>query len=94
MDGAVTSRRTKRQKRQAAELKAQRRPCWLCGLPIDYTLPHDHPEAFSVDHVKPWSTHPELREDFGNLDAAHASCNKRRGNGPPPVGLGLMSRAW
>jgi 5-methylcytosine-specific restriction endonuclease McrA len=94
MDGAVTNRRTKRQKRQAAELKARGLPCWLCGLDIDYTLPPDDLMAFSVDHIKPWSTHPELREDPGNLAPAHSRCNKQRGANPPPLGLGLLSRAW
>jgi 5-methylcytosine-specific restriction endonuclease McrA len=92
--GEVNARRTKRQKRQAAELRARHDPCWLCGQPIDYTLPADHDWAFSVDHIKPWSTHPELREDPGNLAAAHSLCNKRRGNKPPPLGLGLLSRNW
>lgn len=94
MDGATPARRTRRQKRLAANLKAQRRDCWLCSLPIDYDLPPDDDMAFSVDHVKPWSTHPELREDPGNLAAAHARCNKQRGNKPPPLGLGLLSRTW
>jgi 5-methylcytosine-specific restriction endonuclease McrA len=94
MAGEVNARRTKRQKRQAAELRARHDPCWLCGQPIDYTLPSDHDWAFSVDHIKPWSTHPELREDPGNLAAAHSLCNKRRGNKPPPLGLGLLSRNW
>ena len=92
--GAVTSRRTKRAKHLAKEQRAKRLPCWLCGLPIDYTLPPDDDMAFSVDHVKPWSTHPELREDPGNLASAHARCNKQRGNKAPPPSLGLMSREW
>jgi len=94
MDGAATSRRTHRAKALAKAQRAKGLDCWLCGLAIDYTLPHDDDMAFTVDHVKPWSTHPELREDPGNLASAHARCNKQRGNKPPPLSLGLLSRAW
>jgi 5-methylcytosine-specific restriction endonuclease McrA len=94
MDGAPTSRRTHRQKAQAKAQRAKGLDCWLCGQPIDYTLPPEDVMAFSVDHIKPWSTHPELREDPGNLASAHSRCNKQRGANPPPLGLGLTSRAW
>lgn len=90
----AANRHSKRAKRLAADVKARRDPCWLCGQAIDYTLDALDPWAFSVDHVRPWSTHPELREDPGNLAAAHSTCNKRRGNGAPPAGLGLLSRSW
>jgi 5-methylcytosine-specific restriction endonuclease McrA len=93
-NGAANSRHTARFKRLARELRARGDACWLCGDPIDYTLPADHDWAFSVDHIKPWSLAPELREDPANLAAAHSLCNKRRGNGPAPLGLGLRSRAW
>lgn len=87
-------RNTRRMQLLKREVRARRDPCWLCGQAIDYTLPHDDPHAFSVDHIKPWSTHPELREDPANLAAAHASCNKSRGNRTPPPSLGLRSRDW
>lgn len=93
-NGAANSRHTSRFKRLARELRARGDACWLCGDPIDYTLPADADWAFSVDHIKPWSLAPELREDPANLAAAHSICNKRRGNGPPPLGLGLLSRSW
>ena len=92
--GAVNSRHTSRFKRLARDLRARGDRCWLCGDPIDYALPPDADWAFSVDHIKPWSLAPELREDPANLAAAHSLCNKRRGNGPPPLGLGLLSRSW
>jgi 5-methylcytosine-specific restriction endonuclease McrA len=94
MDGAAKARHSRRGQRLARELRAKRLPCWLCGEAIDYTLPHDDDMAFSVDHIKPWSTHPELREDPANLAAAHQKCNKQRGSKPPPLGLGLLSRQW
>lgn len=81
-------------RRLRTEQRAKRLPCWLCGQPIDYTLYSDDPSAFSVDHVHPWSTHPELREDPGNLRSAHLHCNKSRGNRAPNPGLGLRSREW
>ena len=88
-------RNSRAQKKMFEQLKAERRPdCWLCGQAIDYDLPSEHPESFSMDHIKPWSTHPELREDYGNLAPAHLHCNKSRGNRPAPVGLGLLSREW
>ena len=49
-------------------------PCWLCGQPIDYRIPHNDPvtgavnrEAFELDHAYPRSTHPELAEDPSNF---------------------------
>jgi len=90
----VRARGSRRSKRLRDEVRARGGPCILCGQPIDYSLPHDHPEAFTVEHRKPWSTHPELREDPANLGPAHASCNKRRGNRAQPPSLGLQSRSW
>ncbi|WNM65736.1 HNH endonuclease [Arthrobacter phage Vulpecula] len=88
-------RNTRREKKNHAALKAERRPlCWLCGSPIDYDAGKDDDNSFSADHIKPWSTHPELREDYGNLAAAHLGCNKSRGKKAPPAGLGLLSRSW
>ena len=76
------------------QLKAQRRPCWICGQPIDYSLPHDDLEAFTIEHIHPRSTHPQLESDPANCVAAHASCNKRRGNSAYRPGLGVRSREW
>lgn len=88
-------RQTHKSKQQAAALKAERRPnCWLCDQPIDYEAGKDDGRSFSVDHKKPWSKYPELREDYGNLAAAHLSCNQARGNREAPPGLGLLSRVW
>jgi 5-methylcytosine-specific restriction endonuclease McrA len=75
-------------------VKARHAPCWLCGQPIDYTLPAGHPQAFTVDHVQPRSQRPDLAEDPANLRAAHAKCNKARGTAAPRHGLGAQSRAW
>jgi HNH endonuclease. len=85
----------RRWSRLKAEQRAKRLPCWLCGQPIDYSQPDpNHGDAFSVDHEKPWSSHPELREDPANLRSAHQRCNKRRGDRAPSPGLGSLSEQW
>jgi 5-methylcytosine-specific restriction endonuclease McrA len=86
-------RRTPAFERIKANLRARRAPCWLCGQPIDYTLPWDDLEAFTVDHIKPRSTHPEMADEPSNCLAAHAKCNKSRGNSAV-TGLGTTSRDW
>jgi 5-methylcytosine-specific restriction endonuclease McrA len=69
------------------------RPCWLCGMPIDYDMP-DSEHAFNLDHYYPASTHPEHYEDPANFRASHAKCNQVRGNNPPRPLLGVPSRQW
>nr|DAT11399.1 MAG TPA: HNH endonuclease [Caudoviricetes sp.] len=68
-------------------------PCWLCGQPINYNLPHTHNDAFTIDHMLPYSTHPELLEDPTNFRPAHRSCNIQRSN-KTPDSLGTLSRNW
>lgn len=75
MAGPNSGRRGRNWNRLKANLRAQHRPCCICGQPIDYTLRWPDPQCFTVQHIKPWSTHPHLREDPANLDAAHLSCN-------------------
>lgn len=86
--------RTRRERLNADNLKAQRRqPCARCGQAIDYSLPHDDPQAFNAGHIKAWITHPELREDPANLQPEHAKCGKSAHESEGP-GLGLTSRQW
>ena len=90
----TASRGNRRFRLLAANVRARRRPCCLCGQPIDYTLDWPDPGSFSVQHIKSWKTHPHLRFDPANLDAAHLSCNgaeQGRGTGPA---LGSTSRRW
>lgn len=75
------SRGSRRQKQLAANLRRQCRPCCICRQPIDYTLQWPDPDSFSVEHIRPWSDHPHLREDPSNLDAAHLRCNSSKGDG-------------
>lgn len=97
---AETAGRTSRRfRRLAANLRTQRRPCCICHEPIDYQLRWPDPGSFSVEHIKPWSTHPHLREDPANLDAAHLRCNSARGRRTRTTadlarGLGQRSRQW
>lgn len=94
MAGPNAGRRGKRWERLKANLRMQRRPCCICHQPIDYTLEWPDPGSFSTQHIKDWKNHPELREDPGNLDAAHLDCNSSEGtNGPKPE-IGATSEAW
>lgn len=92
-------RGTRRFRKLSADLRMQRRPCCFCHQPIDYTLRYPHPASFSVEHIKGWADHPELREDPANLDAAHKACNESNGKRTPseltatPT-LGARSRTW
>lgn len=92
---------TRLQHKQRAEFKAEHAaldsPCWLCGLPIDYTAPFDdygNDDRFQEDHFYPVSTHPELQDDPTNKRPSHAGCNNARGNGAPVLGLGTPSQQW
>lgn len=76
------------------ELRARGLPCFLCGQPIDYELEFPDPYSFSVEHIRPYSTNEELREDPGNLTAAHLKCNQSKGSRPLPYGLGNRSEEW
>ena len=72
-------------------LRAQGRPCHICGRPIDYSLttyvdPKDgrtkpHPMRFEVDEIVPVSKGGSPY-DRDNVDAAHRICNQRRSNRP------------
>ena len=92
--GTARNGRTRRERQNADNLKAQRRqPCARCGQHIDYTLPPDHPQAFNAGHIKAWADYPHLREDPSNLQPEHATCGKsaQKLQGP---GLGATSRQW
>lgn len=77
-------------------LKASGAPCWVCGQPIDVTLPWWNPWSFSVDHIVPLVAGgaPLAAE---NVASAHRRCNQLRGYGAMPVGPSegpVVSRAW
>jgi hypothetical protein len=88
--------RTRRERRNADELKARRlQPCRRCGQPIDYDAAPEDSNAFNAGHIKSWRDHPELRDDPANLQPEHAGCGKaahtRDGD---DNGLGMVSTDW
>lgn len=70
-----------------AWLRAQGRPCHICGQPIDYSLPAGNPMSFEVDEIVPVSRGGSPI-DAGNVAPAHRICNERRGNRPIRRGAG------
>ena len=84
---------SKKQEKDANRWQASHRPLWkarifyrdkgicqLCNKPIDLTLDYPDQMSYSIDHKIPRSlggTH-----DQKNLQAAHLSCNSKRGNKP------------
>lgn len=85
-------RQARAQYREVAE--ANQLPCWLDGQPIDYSLPPEHPDAWSLDHAIPISKNLALATDPNNFRSAHLACNKRRGNDEPFIPIGKPSRKW
>lgn len=57
-----------------AWLRAQSAPCWICGLTIDYGLPHGDPGAMECDELVPVSRGGSPY-DRSNVAAAHRCCN-------------------
>ena len=53
--------------------------CWLCGAPVDTSLPHGMPESPEVDEVVPISKGGSPI-DRNNVRLAHRLCNQKRGN--------------
>lgn len=77
-----------------AECKQRRAPCCHCAQRIDYTLDPNNVAAFTVEHIKPVSTHPHLVEDVTNWAASHRSCNASRGVKDMTPGMGTASQDW
>lgn len=78
-----------------ATCKAQNAPCWLCGMPIDYTVPpNTTDDSFNLDHLYPVSKRPDLQHDPAGFRPSHAQCNNLRGNKDPAAPIGTLSRQW
>lgn len=74
-------------------LKNSGASCWVCGQPIDLSLPWWQPGAFSVDHVVPLSL-GGAPLDPSNVVPAHRRCNQLRGYASVAVGnVGGSERA-
>ena len=66
-------------------LRSQARPCWICGMPIDYGAPQGTPLCFECDELVPVSRNGSPW-DKANVDAAHRCCNNwRRAKGVSEV---------
>ena len=86
--------RTRRERRNADNLKGQRRqPCARCGQRIDYDAADGESNAFNAGHIKSWRDHPHLREDPANLQPEHERCNKSAKTSTAPQ-LGVTSQFW
>ncbi len=102
MDGIPKGRgRSSRRWREVIRPGCRRRdaavnaPCWICGQPIDYSLPDGDDDSWSPDHVRAVADHPELAEDPANIKASHLSCNKSRGKSKTTTSrIGATSRQW
>jgi hypothetical protein len=85
----------KDKQRFLSECKEKEAPCWLCGLPIDYSVsPGSSDDSFNLDHEFPVSKRPELQFDPAGFRPSHRSCNILRGNKDPEISLGTLSRKW
>lgn len=66
--------------KRLAAAKQNNERCYICGQPIDYSIVNRRrADAASIDHIKSWRDHPELRTDVGNLAPAHRACNTSKG---------------
>lgn len=94
-DGQTSRRYRKLRAEYRATCSNNDTPCWLCSMPIDYSItdPHDD-EVFELDHLYPRSTHPQHAEDPANFRASHRACNNKRSNKMPVGGLGTLKRNW
>lgn len=54
--------------------------CWLCGQPVDKTLPPHQPGSPEIDEIIPVSLGGSPI-DRNNCRLSHRLCNVRRGNG-------------
>jgi 5-methylcytosine-specific restriction endonuclease McrA len=72
---------------------AEETHCWICGRPVDFTLPPKHRLARSVDHL--------VKLEFGgaplerhNVRLAHIACNTARSNRDRKPRGPRSSRRW
>lgn len=78
-----------------AKCRAQHAPCWICGQPIDYSVPKNTTDdSYSMDHFLPVSTHPDMQFDPAGFRPSHTNCNRARGNKDPYQPIGRLSRVW
>lgn len=71
-----------RRNKVVARVKAEESDCWLCGLPVDKTLPPRLPTSPEVHEVIPVSRGGDPY-DRANCHLTHRLCNQRQGNRLP-----------
>lgn len=74
----MTRRNSATRDRHRALIAQGQPPCWICGLPIDYRLPHLDPGAYVVDHVVALAAGGT--DTLDNKRAAHRKCNRAKGD--------------
>lgn len=70
-------------RRLKAQVRREEPNCWLCGYPVDLTLPPNHPMSSTIDEVIPRSRSVDRRRaalDRGNTRHAHRRCNSEKGD--------------
>lgn len=72
----MSHRNTTQRNRDRARIKASKPNCHICGMSIDYQLPHTDPMSFVVDHVIPLAKGGA--DHIGNKRAAHRECNSKK----------------
>lgn len=76
-DSWAWKQRVKRERRRL-EKDPTLAVCWLCGEPIDMTLPHRHARGFTLDHLIAVGRGGDID---GPAKPAHRDCNASRGDG-------------
>ena len=71
----------------------EERVCWLCGKPVDKSLPHTSRWSKSLDHVLPLHRGGAMLAR-SNARLAHRTCNVSRGNVTRKHGARRQSRDW
>lgn len=68
--------------------------CWICGVAIDMTLPHNDRYSWTLDHVYAKAIYPCLGLDPLNHREAHRACNSAKGIGSTPTHRAHNTRDW
>lgn len=76
----MVKRNTGRRDRYRAMVARGKPDCWICGQPIDYSLPHVDPKSFVIDHVVPLAAGGA--DTLENVRAAHRDCNRDKSDKP------------
>lgn len=74
----TTARNTTRRDKHRRTISADEPPCGICRQPINYTLPHQDPRSFVVDHIIPLALGGT--DTLDNKQAAHRKCNRDKGD--------------